>query len=60
MAHDLSTFVPEISQHFSVFEGGPVDQDRLYYIHSRSDSIPNSKPISKIFFGGVISMLLRI
>ncbi len=53
MAHDLSTFVPEISQHFSVFEGGPVDQDRLYYIHSRSDCIPNSKPISKnLFWGG--------
>ena len=53
MAHDLSTFVPEISKRFSVFEGGPVDQDRLYYIHSRSDCIPNSKPISKnLFWGG--------
>ena len=53
MTHDLRTFVPEISQPFSVFEGGPVDQDRLYYIHSRSDCIPNSKPISKeLAWGG--------
>ena len=53
MMHDLRTFVPEISQPFLVFEGGPVDQDRLYYIHSRRDCIPNSKPISKeLAWGG--------
>ena len=53
MSHDLSTFVPEISQPFSVFEGGPVDQDRLYYIHSRQGCIPNSKTISKeLAWGG--------
>ena len=53
MMHDLRTFVPEISQPFSVFEGGPVDQDRLYYVHSRQDCIPNSKPISKdLAWGG--------
>ncbi|MCH1471855.1 MAG: YqgE/AlgH family protein [Flavobacteriaceae bacterium] len=53
MSHDLRTFVPEISQPFSVFEGGPVDQDRLYYVHSRRDCIPNSKPISKeLAWGG--------
>ena len=53
MMHDLRTFVPEISQPFSVFEGGPVDQDRLYYVHSRRECIPNSKPISKeLAWGG--------
>ena len=53
MSHDLRTFVPEISQPFSVFEGGPVDQDRLYYVHSRRDCIPNSKPISnELAWGG--------
>ena len=53
MTHDLRTFVPEILHHFLVFEGGPVDQDRLYYIHSRRDCIPNSKPISKeLAWGG--------
>jgi putative transcriptional regulator len=53
MSHDLRTFVPEISQPFSVFEGGPVDQDRLYYVHSRRECIPNSKPISKeLAWGG--------
>lgn len=53
MSHDLRTFVPEISQPFSVFEGGPVDQDRLYYLHSRRECIPNSKAISKeLAWGG--------
>ena len=52
MMHDLRTFVPEISQPFSVFEGGPVDQDRLYYVHSRRECIPNSNPYPKSWLGG--------
>ena len=38
MTHDLRTFVPEISQPFSVFEGGPVDQDWLYYVSQSTGS----------------------
>ena len=61
MSHDLRTFVPEISQPFSVFEGGPVDQDRLYYVHSRRDCIPNSKPISKeLAWGGDFDVIMTM
>ena len=61
MAHDLRTFVPEISQPFSVFEGGPVDQDRLYYVHSRQDCIPNSKPISQeLAWGGDFDVIMTM
>lgn len=61
LTHDLRTFVPEISQHFSVFEGGPVDQDRLYYIHNRSDCIPNSKSIAKdLFWGGDFDVIKQM
>ena len=61
MTHDLRTFVPEISQPFSVFEGGPVDQDRLYYVHSRQDCIPNSKPISQeLAWGGDFDVIMTM
>ena len=61
LTHDLSTFVPEISQQFSVFEGGPVDQDRLYYIHNRKDCIPNSKPIATdLFWGGDFDVIKKM
>ena len=61
MTHDLRTFVPEISQPFSVYEGGPVDQDRLYYIHSRQDCIPNSKPISQeLAWGGDFDVIMTM
>ena len=61
MTHDLRTFVPEISQPFSVFEGGPVDQDRLYYVHSRQDCIPNSKPIcQELAWGGDFDVIMTM
>ena len=61
MTYDLRTFVPEISQPFSVFEGGPVDQDRLYYVHSRQDCIPNSKPISQeLAWGGDFDVIMTM
>ena len=58
MEHDLSTFVPEITETFDVFEGGPVDQDQLYYIHNRSDLIPNAKVISNnLAWGGDFNVI---
>ena len=50
--YDLNTFVPEIGVAFPVFQGGPVEQDRLYFIHKRPDLIPESKPVTGGFYWG--------
>lgn len=48
--HDL---IPEISAQFKVYNGGPVEQDNLYFIHKVPELIPNSIEISLgIFWGG--------
>jgi putative transcriptional regulator len=48
--HDL---IPEISSGFKVYNGGPVEQDNLYFIHNIPELIPNSIEISNgIFWGG--------
>lgn len=48
--HDL---IPEISARFKVYNGGPVEQDNLYFIHNVPDLIPESVEISNgIFWGG--------
>ncbi len=48
--HDL---LPEIKATFKIYNGGPVTQDNLYFIHNIPDLIPNSVEISNgIFWGG--------
>ena len=48
--HDL---IPEIEANFKIYNGGPVEQDNLYFIHNIPDLIPNSIEISNgIYWGG--------
>lgn len=48
--HDL---VPEINSSFKIYNGGPVEQDNLYFIHNIPELIPNSIEISNgIYWGG--------
>jgi putative transcriptional regulator len=48
--HDL---IPEIDATFKVYNGGPVEQDNLYFIHNIPELIPNSVEISNgIYWGG--------
>ncbi|WP_432671629.1 YqgE/AlgH family protein [Flavobacterium sp. SM2513] len=48
--HDL---VPEIEATFIIYNGGPVEQDNLYFIHNVPSLISNSIEISNgIYWGG--------
>ena len=48
--HDL---IPEIKSSFKIYNGGPVEQDNLYFIHNVPGLIPNSIEISNgIYWGG--------
>ncbi len=51
--HDISDLVSEILIPFPVFNGGPVEQDNLYFIHKVPHLINESVEISDgIFWGG--------
>ena len=53
LAYLLSHLIPEISKDFTIYEGGPVEQDNLYFIHKVGDLIPDSIEIGNgIFWGG--------
>lgn len=48
--HDL---IPDIAARFKIYNGGPVEQDNLYFIHNIPELIPNSIEISNgIYWGG--------
>ena len=51
--YSMNDLVDEIEVPFPVFNGGPVEQDNLYFIHKVPDLIPNSVEISDgIYWGG--------
>ena len=51
--YTINDLVPEIEANFKVYNGGPVEQDNLYFIHKVPEIIPDSIEISLgIFWGG--------
>ncbi|MCJ7758654.1 MAG: YqgE/AlgH family protein [Gillisia sp.] len=49
----LKDLIPELNKGFKVYNGGPVEQDNLYFIHKIPDLIPESVEISNgIYWGG--------
>lgn len=62
LKHSLADFVPEAEEccDIKVYNGGPVEQDNLYFIHIVPDLIPNSVEISNgIFWGGDFSKVIE-
>jgi len=51
--YSVSDLVPDIEFLFPLYKGGPVEQDNLYFIHSKPEVIPDSTEISDgIYWGG--------
>ena len=49
----ISDLLPEITSEFTVYKGGPVEQDNLYFIHNVPEMISESIEISNgVFWGG--------
>tara|TARA_R110002049_G_scaffold284821_2_gene465537 strand:+ start:437 stop:1000 length:564 start_codon:yes stop_codon:yes gene_type:complete len=60
--YNINDLVPEIeSSTFKVYNGGPVEQDNLYFIHKVPQLIPDSIEISLgIFWGGDFSKVAEL
>ncbi|WP_297511997.1 YqgE/AlgH family protein [Flavobacterium sp.] len=53
LSYSLQDLIPEIEAAFTVYDGGPVEQDNLYFIHTVPELLPNSTEISNgIYWGG--------
>lgn len=50
---DLKDLLPEIDKSFSVFDGGPVEKDKLYFIHSKPNLIVGGVKVTEnLYWGG--------
>src|SRR5690606_1675868 len=53
LRYTINDLIPDISANFRIYNGGPVEQDNLYFIHNVPELIPDSIEISSgIFWGG--------
>jgi len=61
LEYTICDLVPEVEAPFKVYNGGPVEQDNLYFIHKVPDLIPESIEISLgIYWGGDFSKVVEL
>ena len=59
--YTIKDLIPEIDADFRIYNGGPVEQDNLYFIHRIPDMIPNSIEISNgVFWGGDFNSIITL
>lgn len=59
--YNLKDLIEGTESEFPVYNGGPVEQDNLYFIHKSPDLIPNSIEISNgIFWGGDFNIVIDL
>jgi len=60
LEYTLNDLIPEVTAEFTVYNGGPVEQDNIYFIHTSPQLIPNSIEISNgIFWGGDFNTVIK-
>lgn len=61
LRYKIKDFMPQINSNLPIYNGGPVEQDNLYFIHCVPDLIPDSIEISKgIYWGGDFDAILDL
>ncbi|MDP3313065.1 YqgE/AlgH family protein [Lutibacter sp.] len=57
----LNDLIPDINCDFKIYNGGPVEQENLYFIHKCPELIPNSIEIDDdIYWGGNFEVLTQL
>lgn len=61
LEYTLQDLIPEIDSDFTIFQGGPVEQDNLYFVHKVPELIPESIEVANgIFWGGNFDSLKQL
>ena len=59
--YSLKDLIPEINCNFKVYQGGPVEQENLYFIHKIPELLPDSVEVSDgIYWGGDFTQLCHL
>jgi putative transcriptional regulator len=53
LEYTLQDLLPEIACNFTIYQGGPVEQDNLYFVHKIPELLPDSIEVDNgIYWGG--------
>ena len=53
LSYSINDLIPEIDANFMIYNGGPVEQDNLYFLHNVPELIPDSIEIAYgLYWGG--------
>ncbi|MCL7764459.1 YqgE/AlgH family protein [Polaribacter sp. Z014] len=59
--YTINDLLPEIDCNFPVYQGGPVEQDNLYFVHKVPQLLPDSIEVANgIFWGGSFECLKNL
>jgi putative transcriptional regulator len=58
---ELGDLIPGVKSNFPIYNGGPVQQDNLYFIHKVAELVPESIEISKgLYWSGDFEKVTRL
>ncbi|QTE22853.1 YqgE/AlgH family protein [Polaribacter cellanae] len=61
LEYSVNDLVPDVRCNFNVYEGGPVEQDNLYFVHKIPELLDGSLEVSNgIFWGGNFKQLKKL
>ncbi len=61
LGYTVNDLIPEIDCSFTVYQGGPVEQDNLYFVHKIPHLIPDSIEVNNgIYWGGNFDSLKEL
>ncbi len=61
LSYSVKDLIPDVDCDFTVHQGGPVEQDNLYFIHKIPHLIPDSIEVGKgIYWGGNFNSLVTL
>jgi putative transcriptional regulator len=61
LEYTLQDLLPDIHSAFTIYQGGPVEQDNLYFVHKVPELIPESIEVDKgVFWGGNFDALKKL
>lgn len=61
LEYSLKDLIDNTNSKIKVYNGGPVEQDNLYFIHKSPDLIPNSIEIGNgLFWGGDFDVVINL
>lgn len=57
----IDTVFSEIEASFTIYHGGPVEEDKIFFLHNKPDLIPNSTAINDhIYWGGDFDQVIHL